>query len=491
MERAAHRPPNFLVIISDEHRKDAMGCAGHPLVETPHLDRLAARGTRFSNAYTSSPMCVPTRAALACGDHVHRTGFWDSATPYDGSATTWMHRVRDAGHEMVSIGKLHFRNGEDDNGFSEEILPMHVLGGVGWMAALLREDPPAYGAAAELAADSGPGSSSYTDYDLAITAAATDWIGARQGSERPWAAFVSLVSPHFPLRAPQKFYDLYADADFDLEPQPLPDHPEIRNLARFFDYERHFTPETRRAAMAGYFGLTSFLDDCIGQILATLEESGQAEDTVILYLSDHGELLGDKGLWTKQVMYEASAGIPMILAGPGVPQGAVCNTATSIVDVAATALDVMLDTPNDNAPDDNAPGLSLRQLAQNPDNADRTVLCEYHDGGSTTGAFMVRWGDWKYVYYPGLQPQLFNLADDPSEDHDLGTDVSPRASAARTEGAARLAAICDADAVNRQCFADQAARIEALGGIDVCRNAHLFNHTPTPAEQAAMHEDGQ
>ena len=484
MERAAHRPPNFLVIISDEHRKDAMGCAGHPLVETPHLDRLAARGTRFSNAYTSSPMCVPTRAALACGDHVHRTGFWDSATPYDGSAPTWMHRVRDAGHEMVSIGKLHFRSGEDDNGFNEEILPMHVVGGVGWMAGLLREDPPAYDVAAELAADSGAGSSSYTDYDLAISTAATDWIAARQNAERPWAAFVSLVSPHFPLRAPQEFYDLYADADFDLEPKALPDHPEIRNLARFFDYERHFTPETRRAAMAGYFGLTSFLDDCVGRILTTLEESGQAEDTLVVYLSDHGELLGDKGLWTKQVMYEASAGIPMILAGPDVPEGTVRNTAASIVDVAATALDVMLGTS-----DDSAPGLSLRQLAQEPDDDDRTVLCEYHDGGSTTGAFMVRWGDWKYVCYPGMQPQLFNLADDPLEDHDLGTDVSPRAAAARAEGAARLAAICDADDVNRQCFADQAARIEALGGIDVCRNAHLFNHTPTPSEQAAMRED--
>lgn len=486
MERAAHRPPNFLVIISDEHRKDALGCAWHPLVHTPHLDRLAARGTRFTNAYTSSPMCVPTRAALACGDHVHRTGFWDSATPYDGSAATWMHRVRDAGHEMVSIGKLHFRSGEDDNGFSEEILPMHVVGGVGWMAALLREDPPAYDAAAELAADSGPGSSSYTDYDLAITAAATDWIAARRNAERPWAAFVSLVSPHFPLRAPPEFYNLYADADFDLEPQQLPDHPEIRNLARFFDYERHFTAETRHAAMAGYFGLTSFLDDCVGEILATLEESGQAEDTVILYLSDHGELLGDKGMWTKQVMYEASAGIPMILAGPGVPDGIVRNTAASIVDVAATALDVMLDKS-----DYNAPGLSLLQLAQDPDDADRTVLCEYHDGGSTTGAFMVRWGDWKYVCYPGMPPQLFNLAEDPSEDHDLGSDVSQRAAAARAEGASRLAAICDADAVNRQCFADQAARIEALGGIDVCRNAHLFNHTPTPAEQAAMREDGR
>lgn len=457
-----------------------MGCAGHPLVKTPNLDSLAARGTRFTNAYTSSPMCVPTRAALACGDHVHRTGFWDSATPYDGSVKSWMHDLRDAGHETVSIGKLHFRSGADDNGFSEEILPMHVVGGVGWVAGLLRDDPPAFDGAGELAADSGRGTSSYTDYDLAITAAASDWITQQQGSDTPWAAFVSLVSPHYPLTAPPPFYDLYQEADFDLAPQALPEHPEIRNLARFFDYERHFTPQSRRAAMAGYFGLTSFLDDCIGRIIGTLAASGQTENTVIIYLSDHGEMLGDKGLWTKQVMYEASAGIPLIIAGPGIPEGHRCGTAASFVDIAATARDVVLDRKVEGAP-----GQSLRHLAGADDDKDRTLFAEYHDGGSSTGAFMVRWADWKYVHYAGMPPQLFNLVDDPLEDHDLGTDKSAYAVAARAEGAARLAAICDADHINQRCFKDQAARIEALGGLEACRSAHIFNHTPTPAEQAA------
>ena len=472
--------PNILVIISDEHRKDAMGCAGHPHVKTPHLDALAARGTRFTNAYTSSPMCVPTRAALACGDHVHRTGFWDSATPYDGSVKSWMHDLRDAGHRTASIGKLHFRGGEDDNGFSEEILPMHVVGGVGWVAGLLREDPPAFDVAAELAKDSGYGTSSYTDYDLAITEAAESWINQRQGTESPWAAFISLVSPHYPLTAPAPFYDLYEDADFDLAPKAVPDHPEIRNLARFFDYERHFTRQSRRAAMAGYFGLTSFLDDCVGRILGTLAASGQAENTVVIYLSDHGEMLGDKGLWTKQVMYEASAGIPLIIAGPGIPNAHQCGTAASFVDIAATAREVVLGKRNENAP-----GLSLRHLANAEDDPDRTVFAEYHDGGSSTGAFMVRWADWKYVYYPGMPPQLFNLADDPFEDHDLGMDSSEDAVAARAEGASRLATLCDAELVNQRCFRDQKARIEALGGLEACRNAYIFNHTPTPAEQSA------
>lgn len=426
-------------------------------------------------------MCVPTRAALVCGDHVHRTGFWDSATPYDGSVKSRMHELREAGHETVSIGKLHFRSGEDDNGFSEEILPMHVVGGVGWVAGLLREDPPAFDVAAELAADSGRGPSSYTDYDLAITEAASQWIDQKADTDTPWAAFVSLVSPHYPLTAPPEFYDLYAEADFDLAAKTLPDHPEIRNLARFFDYDRFFTPQSRRAAITGYFGLTSFLDDCIGRIPGALDASGQTENTLVIYLSDHGEMPGDKGLWTKQVMYEASAGIPLIAAGPGIPTGHECGTAASIVDIAATARDVTLDHAAKDAPE-----ISLRRPACADDDPSRTILAEYHDGGSSTGAFMIRRGDWKYVHYEGMQSQLFNIVDDPMEDHDLGTDISERAVAARAEGMRRLAAICDATAVNQRCFENQAARIEALGGPEACRNACIFNHTPTPAEQAAM-----
>ena len=471
--------PNYLVIISDEHRRDAMGCMGHPLVKTPHLDGLATRGTLFTNAYTASPMCVPTRAALATGRYVNRHRFWDSATPYDGSVTSWMHRVRDSGCDMASIGKLHFRDGDTDNGFSQEILPMHVVGGVGWAVGLLRDSPPAYDVAAELAADSGCGETSYTAYDRAITSAATDWISAPERLTKPWAAFVSLVSPHYPLSAPDAFYEAYAKADFDLAPAPLPDHPEIRNLAGFFDYDRHFTAQTRRAAKAGYFGLTSFMDDCVGRILAALADSGQADNTVVVYLSDHGEMLGDKGLWTKQVMYEASAGIPMIMAGPEVPSAHVCTTAVSLLDVAATALDLLLDL---SLPDQD--GTSLRTLARNPDDPERTVLSEYHDGGSSTGAFMVRWQNWKYVHYAGLPPQLFNLASDPEEDVDLGAD--PAHQHIRDEGLHRLHDFCDPEAVNSRCFADQARRIKNLGGVDACRDAYVFNHTPTPAEQTAM-----
>lgn len=482
---------NFLIVIADEHRKDALGCAGHPIVKTPNLDGLAARGTIFENAYTPSPICVPARAAMACGDYVHKIRCWDSATPYRGVPRSWMHRLRDGGLEVTSIGKLHFRSSDDDNGFSREILPMHVAGGVGWPAGLLREDPPGFETARELAENVGAGTSSYTDYDQAITEAACDWLLGCGESETPWATFVSLVSPHYPLVAPPKYYDLYDPESVDLpiayEHAQRPRHPELRNIARFFGYDRHFDRRKVREAKAAYYGLVSFVDDCVGRILSALDRSGQADNTLIVYASDHGDMMGDHGFWTKQVMYEASAGIPMIVAGPGIPEGKRVGTGTSLIDLAPTAVDVtgILD-----GTDDPFPGRSLRSIAREADDTNRTVFSEYHDGGSTTGSFMVRWGNWKFVYYVGQDAQLFDLAQDPHELRDLARDgvSGPDVQATLREGERRLRTICDTEEVNARCFADQGRRIEELGGIEACKRAYVFNHTPTPDERRALEE---
>jgi len=265
-----------------------------------------------------------------------------------------------------------------------------------------------------------------------------------------------------------------------------PTHSELKNVAGFFDYDRHFDEAKMRAAKAAYYGLTSFMDACVGRILDALEASGQAENTVVVYVSDHGDMMGDQGFWTKQVMYEQSAGVPMIAAGPGVPTGRQVTTGASLLDLAATALDV-----TGVAPDDQSralPGISLRQLATAEDDPDRTILSEYHDGGSTTATFMLRWQHWKYVHYVGHAPQLFDLTTDPDEMCNLAAlrPNHPDVRAALTEGERRLRAICDPDAVNAQCFADQKAKIAELGGRDACLNAYAFSHTPTPTEQAKL-----
>jgi choline-sulfatase len=165
--------PNLLFFLSDNHNRDVLGCYGHGIVRTPTLDGLAARGARFENAYCSSSLCVPSRASIATGRFPHQTGYWDNVIAYDGRVPSWMHRLRDAGYDTVSIGKLHYRSTEDDNGFAEEIVPLHIVDGVGGLVGLLRwNEPPKTGFFDLYDKRSGVGETEYQDYDRKITAEA-------------------------------------------------------------------------------------------------------------------------------------------------------------------------------------------------------------------------------------------------------------------------------------------------------------------------------
>ena len=208
---AASKPRNFLVIMSDEHNPKVAGYAGHPIVTTPNLDRLAARGTTFRSAYTTSPVCIPARAGFACGKYIHQIGFWDNADAYDGTVPSWHHVLRERGHRVVSIGKLHFRLPQEDHGFTEEQIPMHIIEGKGDLMGLVRERLPRRGGANKMAKMAGPGESAYTFYDKEICSRAQVWLreqGTKQDG-KPWVLFVSFVAPHFPLTAPPEHYYRY------------------------------------------------------------------------------------------------------------------------------------------------------------------------------------------------------------------------------------------------------------------------------------------
>ncbi|MEM7215872.1 MAG: sulfatase-like hydrolase/transferase [Pseudomonadota bacterium] len=466
---------NFLILCSDEHAPTALSCRGHPIIKTPTLDSLAQRGTLFSRAYSPSPICVPARACIATGMQVHETRCWSSAEPYYGQHRSWMHDLRDAGRKVVSIGKLHFRSGEDDNGFCEEILPMYLTnGGKGWPQALIRDPMPGFAEAAELAREVGAGETSYTDYDRNIASLASKWL-QDVNREDPWTLFVSFISPHYPLTAPQEFFDLYSDVD---PPEAIDDpavdsHPVLKEMRKFWNYDTHFDEESRKTGMRGYYGLCSFLDHNIGQVLAALEQSGQLDDTVVLYISDHGEMLGNHGFWAKSVMYEDSVGVPMILAGPGIP-AAVNHTPVSLTDVAETVRDIS--GQETEKPTADWASSSLVEIA-NKERPDRFVLSEYHDGGSPTGFYMIRQGDWKYVYYADSNPtQLFNLAEDPDELNDLSSNSEYSMQLDRMH--ALLLDILDPEAVNKQAFADQQVTIDKNGGREAIMQMPSFNHTP-------------
>ena len=467
---------NVLFLFSDEHRRDALGCYGHAQVKTPNLDRLAARGTRFTNAYTPSPICVPARASLAAGEYVHKTRCWSNAQAYQGDPESWGHRLQSQGHRVDSIGKLHYRGKEYDNGFDNEILPLYIRNGMGWIKGLLR-DHEAVLDCSGYAAEIGPGDSSYTQYDLGVTREACGWLNntKKMDGDKPWALFVSWLRPHYPLTCPQKFYDLYPLDDLDdtrfTEAQQRPKHPVLQAIRRNFDYDSYFTAETRQVARASYYGLCSFLDHQVGQVLAALEASGQADDTLIIYTSDHGDHNGDRCLWTKMTLYDESAAVPMIIAGRGIPEGKAVSSLASLVDIYPTILSTV------GADDDgkDRPGVAMQTLAHN-DNFDRTIVSEYHDGGSPTGMFMLRNVRWKYNYYPGYAPELFDMLTDPDELIDLGESASHMN--IRAQCHAQMQALVDPEAANELAFADQAERIEELGGVEAILNSDEFDFTP-------------
>ncbi len=463
---------NVLVIMSDEHQRRALGSMGHPIVQTPNLDALAATGTTFTNCWTPSPICVPARGAFATGRWVHEVGTWDSAVAYAGEPTGWTHLLRDHGYDVVSFGKLHHRSNADDDGFSERVLPMNIVGGVGWLQGLPRREPIPYDEAHELAADVGIGETTYTRYDRRITDEARNWLADPARHDGPWTAFVSLVAPHYPLSAPEDFAALYP---IDEVPPPeigpvTDEHSAVAAMRTFFRYGDFFDDERVAQARAAYFALCSFMDHNVGLVLDALTANGLRDDTLIIYTSDHGELLGNRGLWCKSFMFEDSVGVPMIVSGPGVPAGRRCDANVNLVDVGATIAEAA-GRPFDGS------GESLVHRANHP-NSDRVGFSEYHDGGSITGSFALRSGEWKYVRHEGFAPQLFNMVEDSDELVDRADDASASAELRRCE--AQLDALVDTSAANAAAFASQADRIEMHGGRDALADVFRFNHTPVP-----------
>ncbi|HEU0063157.1 MAG TPA: sulfatase-like hydrolase/transferase [Hyphomicrobiaceae bacterium] len=479
------QPRNLLFIMSDEHSRRVLGCHGHPMIKTPNLDRLAGRGVRFTDAYCNSPICVPSRASFQTGRYVHEIGFWDNANPYDGSVPSWAHRLKAAGHRVDSIGKLHFRGAEDDNGFSKEHMPLHVVDGIGDPIGMLRDPPPPRRAALRLAAEAGCGESSYQGYDDRITLAAETWLRERAtGKEaKPWVLFVSLVCPHFPLIARPRWYNLYAE---DEVPWPnlyadseRPTHPYLQAMRACQIYDQGFDePNKVRKAIAAYFGLVSFVDHNVGRLLQCLEDNDLAGSTRVIYTSDHGDNLGSRGLWGKSNMYEESAGVPMIMAGPDVPANVVCREPVSLLDCYPTIL-ASVGLPR-HAADTHLPGAPLLDVVAGRVPA-RTVMSEYHAAGAVTGAFMIRKGKFKFIYYVGLPPQLFDLEADPQETRDLAPLAGYAGLVADCE--ALLRQIVDPERVDTQARQDQAARIAALGGREAILAKGSFGHSPVPGTE--------
>jgi choline-sulfatase len=482
-------PANMIFFMSDNHTRSMLGSFGHPFVETPAMDKIAQRGMKFTNAYCASPLCCPSRAALATGRYPHQSGYWDNALAYDGKFPTWHGRVRDQGCEAVSIGKLHFISGENDNGFSDEVLLMHIIEGKGALISLLRATPdgvPPRKGPRDMYAKSGVGEADYQRYDRDVTAAAIKWLGDHaKGRDKPFVLFVSYASPHPPFSVPERLFNKYPPEKMPLPVQwrqnERPDHPAIAHIRTQDKFDEPFDEDYVRKVVAGYCGLVTHLDEQIGEVMEVSEDLGLLEDTRILYTSDHGEAAGNHCLFGKSNLYEHSLGVPIIMSGPDIKPGTTVSQNTSHVDLFPTIVEALGCSMSD--VDADLPGQSLWP-AIGGDEVDCLGFGEVHVQSTRNAAFMLRSGGDKLVYHVDAPNQFFDLAADPQEQRDLIDEASGKERAATLE--ATLRTMLDPEEIDQRCKNAQLAHADKMGGEAEIRSRGTFNYTPVPGDPLNM-----
>lgn len=411
--------PNILFIMSDEHAPHFTGFHDHPLVRTPHLDRLAARGTVFEHAYCNSPLCAPSRMSLMTGRYIHNIGSWDNSTPLPTDTITWAHLLRAAGYDVVLAGKQHFVGPDQLHGFRAQLArDLHAERAhptFDWSNGTQTAPQPWPGLA-----QAGPGQTIEIEVDDRAEAAALTYLRDPERRDGPWALNVSFIAPHFPLIAPPEYWEQYLEARIDLPLLPpghlAAQHPAIQRMRRMFGMPDEVEEGLTRRGRVGYYGLITYLDDKIGRLLAALAETGQRENTIVVYTSDHGEMAGEHGMWRKSNFYEQSARVPLVLAGPGIPVGRRIPAVVSLVDLIATIVDLGGGKPI--TPLDGTSLLPpLRGAGEWPDEA----FSEYLAHGVARPMAMLRSGRFKLNHYLDERPELYDLEADPGEFTDLAT----------------------------------------------------------------------
>jgi choline-sulfatase len=423
--------PNILMLLSDQHSKRVMRCAGDSVVRTPHLDALAASGVRFSNTYCGSPLCVPSRMTMMAARHCSEIDVWTNACYLASDVPTFAHSLGAGGYETVLAGRMHFMGPDQRHGFHRRIIG-DVSGYThpGALGPRFDNIPPGSCGQSRIAVEvAGPGRTTYQAYDEAVTAATCDFLQTRAAAadERPFMMVSGFVLPHCPFLAPKALYDYYYERV--LMPEMPEDYfatmPPAMQKWRQVRGVHDLTAEEIRAARAGYYGLVEFFDGLIGQIMQSLHEAGLAENTIVVYASDHGESAGQNGLWWKSSFYEDAVGVPLIFSAPGrLPEGLQRDEVTSLLDLGPTLADL-----GDAPPMPATAGRSLRPLLREgpaddwPDEALSELIGQ---GEDYIPGRMIRQGPWKLTHYEGYEPTLFNLDEDPREFVDRAADPDCR-----------------------------------------------------------------
>jgi choline-sulfatase len=424
-----------LIVMADQLSARALPAYGNRVAKTPHLDALAADGVVFDSFYCNTPLCAPSRFSFLSGRHVSAIGAYDNAAEFPAQTPTFAHHLRAAGYQTVLSGKMHFCGADQLHGFEERLTTDIYPADFGWTPDWTRfEERPSWYHSMESVTQAGPcARTNQIDFDDEVVFQARQKIFdlARSRDRRPFCLVASMTHPHDPYSIPRLYWDRYADADIDMPRVELPVErldPHSRRLRHVCGLDSQPVDAAQvRTARRAYYGAVSYVDDQLGVLLAALADAGFADNTVVLVLADHGDMLGERGLWYKMNFFEPACRIPLIVHAPSrfaarrVPQSA------SLLDVAPTLLEIAGCRQDDCAATLDGGSLAA-QLAGAPGRDE--VIGEYLAEGAIAPLVMIKRGRFKFVHSPVDPDQLYDLGADPDELENLA-GAAPHAARVR------------------------------------------------------------
>lgn len=478
--------PNILLIQADQVCAQALPAYSEETVaQTPNLDALAEDGVVFESAYCNNPICAPSRFSMLSGQHTSRIQAFDNGAEFPADIPTIAHYLRAEGYQTCLSGKMHFVGADQLHGYEERLTTDVYPSDHGWTPDWTRAEERIdwWYHNMDSVREAGPCErTNQIDFDdeVAFRAVRKVYDLGRSRDTRPFFLTVSFTNPHDPYACPKEHWDRYADVDINMpEVGYLPEEALDRHSRRLRDaYQQHpgaATEEQVRDARRAYYGQLSYIDDKIGRIRTALADAGLAENTVIMFTSDHGDMLGEKGLWYKMSFFEQSVRVPFVVHCPGRFARRRIGEHVSLVDMLPTLLDIA-GSDRGKAPAAPLDGDSLLPLLEGgrwPD--DRSVISEFFAEGSCGPCFMVRRGPYKYIYTEPDPPQLYDLDTDPGELHDLAG--SPDHREIRRSLHETMLAHQDPEAVRQRVVASQQRR-KLVFAANMCGTHTPWDYSP-------------
>lgn len=476
--------PNILIFMVDQLNGTLFPDGPAEWLHTPNLKRLAARSTRFANAYTASPLCAPGRAAFMSGQLPSATGVYDNAAEFASALPTYAHHLRRAGYQTCLSGKMHFVGADQLHGFEERLTTDIYPPDFGWTPDYRKSGARIDWWYHNMGSVTGAGVAEITnqleyDDEVAYHATAKMFDLARGHDRRPWCLTVSFTHPHDPYVARKKYWDLYDDcAHLMPDVGAIPYDQQDAHSKRILDANDRdnfiLSDEDIRRSRRAYFANISYIDDKIGEVMAALESTGQ--QAIILFVSDHGDMLGERGLWFKMSFFEGSARVPLMISAPQMQPGLVTDP-VSTIDICPTLCDLAgVDMS------DVVPWTTGQSIVPQGQGVERTepVAMEYAAEASCAPMVSLRYGKWKYNRCILDPDQLFDLEADPHELTNLAE--KPAHQGTRTQLRAKSEARWDLEQFDKDIRESQARRRVVY---DALRQGGYFPWDHQPLQKAS------